>query len=161
MLFTEVQKPSYIHIPCRVASPRGRVQQKFRKCIVSFFSEQTLELVSSLMQIVLFVFLFSSAFFLSVCLSVFLSFASDSASSDTIVSTYLHVFQMEIPVSFMKVAVHRSRACELRECDLARFPYCVAHRWVRTAVDVLLSDCQYCKGTALFGRRGVWNTGDS
>ena len=28
----------------------------------------------------------------------------------------------------------------------------------RTAVDVLLSDCQYRKGTALNGRCGVWNT---
>ena len=31
----------------------------------------------------------------------------------------------------------------------------------RTAVDVLLSDCQYRKGTVLYGRCGVWNRGDS
>ena len=43
------------------------------------------------------------------------------------------------------------RACRLRECGLTRFPFWVAHRWGRTA-DVLLSDCQYHKGTALYGR---------
>ena len=52
-------------------------------------------------------------------------------------------------------------ACGLRECGLARFPFWVARRWGRTAVDVLLSDCQYRKGTALYGQCGVWNTGDS
>ena len=52
-------------------------------------------------------------------------------------------------------------ACRLRECGLARFPFWVARRWGRTAVDVLLSDCQYRKGTALYGQCGVWNTGDS
>ena len=50
-------------------------------------------------------------------------------------------------------------ACGLRECGLARFPFWVARRWGRTAVDVLLSDCQYRKGTALYGQCGVWNTG--
>ena len=30
--------------------------------------------------------------------------------------------------------------------------------WGRTAVDVLLSDCQHHKGTALCGQCGVWNT---
>ena len=34
----------------------------------------------------------------------------------------------------------------------------MARRWGRTAVDVLLSDCQYRKGTALCGQCGVWNT---
>ena len=53
------------------------------------------------------------------------------------------------------------RACGLRECGLARFPFWVARRWGRTAVDVLLSDCQYRKGTALCDQCGVWNTGDS
>ena len=53
------------------------------------------------------------------------------------------------------------RACGLRECGLARFPFWVARRWGRTAVDVLLSDCQYRKGTAPYGQCGVWNTGDS
>ena len=53
------------------------------------------------------------------------------------------------------------RACGLRGCSLARFPFCVARRWGRTAADVLLSDCQYRKGTALFDQCGVWNTGDS
>ena len=53
------------------------------------------------------------------------------------------------------------RACGLRECGMARFPFWVACRWGRTAVDVLLSDCQYHKGTALYGQCGVWNTGDS
>ena len=43
---------------------------------------------------------------------------------------------------------------------LARFPFCVAHRWGRTAADVLLSDCQYHTGTALYGRCGAWNAGD-
>ena len=52
-------------------------------------------------------------------------------------------------------------ACGLRECGLARFPFWVARRWGRTAVDVLLSDCQYRTGTALYGQCGVWNTGDS
>ena len=52
-------------------------------------------------------------------------------------------------------------ACGLRECGLARFPFWVARRWGRTAVDVLLSDCQYRKGTAPYGQCGVWNTGDS
>ena len=52
-------------------------------------------------------------------------------------------------------------ACGLRECGLARFPFWVARRWGRTAVDVLLSDCQYRKGTALYGQCGVWNSGDS
>ena len=42
------------------------------------------------------------------------------------------------------------RAWGLRECGLARFPYWAARRWGRTAVDVLLSDCQYRKGTALY-----------
>ena len=41
-------------------------------------------------------------------------------------------------------------ACGLRECGLARFPFWVARRWGRTAVDILLSDCQYCKGTVLY-----------
>ena len=49
-------------------------------------------------------------------------------------------------------------ACGLRECGLARFPFWVARRWGRTAVDVLLSDCQYRKGTAPYGQCGVWNT---
>ena len=40
------------------------------------------------------------------------------------------------------------RACGLGECGLARFPFWVACRWGRTAVDVLLSDCQFRKGTA-------------
>ena len=31
----------------------------------------------------------------------------------------------------------------------------MARRWGRTAVDVLLSDCQYRKGTALYGQC-VW-----
>ena len=53
------------------------------------------------------------------------------------------------------------RACGLRECGLASFPLWVARRWGRTAVDVLLSDCQYCKGTALYGQCWVWNIGDS
>ena len=53
------------------------------------------------------------------------------------------------------------RVCGLRECGLARFPFWVAHRWGRTAVDVLLSDCQYRKGTVLYGQCGVWNIGDS
>ena len=52
-------------------------------------------------------------------------------------------------------------ACGLRECGLARFPFWVARRWGRTAADVLLSDCQYRKGTAPYGQCGVWNTGDS
>ena len=52
------------------------------------------------------------------------------------------------------------RACGLRECGLARFPFWAARRWGRTAAHVLLSDCQYLKGTALYGRYGVWNTGD-
>ena len=50
-------------------------------------------------------------------------------------------------------------ACGPRECGLARFPFWVARRWGRTAVGVLLSDCQYRKGTALYGQCGVWNTG--
>ena len=53
------------------------------------------------------------------------------------------------------------RACGPRECGLARFPFWVARWWGRTAADVLLPDCQYRKGTALYGRCGVWNTGDS
>ena len=53
------------------------------------------------------------------------------------------------------------RTCELWEYCLARFPFWVAHRWSRTAVDVLLSDCQYRMGTAVYGQCGVWNTGDS
>ena len=53
------------------------------------------------------------------------------------------------------------RACGLRECGLVRFPFWVAHRWGRTAVDVLLSDCQYRKVTALYSQCGVWNTRDS
>ena len=48
--------------------------------------------------------------------------------------------------------------CGLWECGLARFPFWVARRCGRTAVDVLLSDCQYRKGTALYGQYGVWNT---
>ena len=52
-------------------------------------------------------------------------------------------------------------ACGLQECGLARFPFWVACRWGRTAVDVLLSDCQYRKGTAPYGQCGVWNIGDS
>ena len=43
----------------------------------------------------------------------------------------------------------------LREWGLARFPLCVAHRGGRTAADVLLSDCQYHRGTAVYGRCGV------
>ena len=43
----------------------------------------------------------------------------------------------------------------LRECGLARFPFWVARRGGRTAADVLLSDCQYRKGTSLYGRCGV------
>ena len=35
----------------------------------------------------------------------------------------------------------------------------MARRWGRTAVDVLLSDCQYRKGTVLYGQCGVWNIG--
>ena len=79
----------------------------------------------------------------------------------------LLICQMETPVSSMKVAVHHEgpsgfrTACGLQECGLARFPFWVAHRWGRTAVDVLLSDCQYRKGTALYSQCGVWNTGDS
>ena len=53
------------------------------------------------------------------------------------------------------------RACGLRECGLASFPFWVARRWGRTAADVLLSDCQDGKGPALYGRCRVWNTGDS
>ena len=53
------------------------------------------------------------------------------------------------------------RACGLRECGLARFRFWVARRWGRTAVDVLLSDCQYRKGTAPYGQCRVWNIGDS
>ena len=34
----------------------------------------------------------------------------------------------------------------------------MTRRWDRTAVDVLLSDCQYRKGTAQYGQCGVWNT---
>ena len=48
------------------------------------------------------------------------------------------------------------RACGLRECGLAGFPFWVACRGGRTAADVLLSDCQYHKGTALYGRCSVW-----
>ena len=48
-------------------------------------------------------------------------------------------------------------ACRLGECGLARFPFWVARRWGRTAVDVLLSGYQYRSGTALYGRYGVWN----
>ena len=59
---------------------------------------------------------------------------------------------METPVSSMKVSVgppgHR-RASGLRECGLARFPFLVVRRGGRTATDVVLSDCQYRKGTAL------------
>ena len=44
------------------------------------------------------------------------------------------------------------RACGLRECDLVRFCFWVDSRWGRIVVDVLLSDCQYRKGTALYGR---------
>ena len=51
-------------------------------------------------------------------------------------------------------------ACGLRGCGLARFPFWVARRWGRPAVDVLLSDCQYRKGTAPYGQYGVSNTGD-
>ena len=36
----------------------------------------------------------------------------------------------------------------------------MARRWGRTAVDVLFSDCQYRKGTALYSQCGVWNTGE-
>ena len=43
------------------------------------------------------------------------------------------------------------RACRLPEWGLATFPFWVACRGDRTA-DVLLSDCQYCKGTALYGQ---------
>ena len=53
------------------------------------------------------------------------------------------------------------RACGLWECCPARFPFWVARRWGRTAVDVLLFDCQYCKGTSLYGWSRVWNTGDN
>ena len=52
------------------------------------------------------------------------------------------------------------RACELRECGLARFPFWAGRRGGRTAVDALLSDYQYRKGTALYGRCRVWNAGD-
>ena len=66
----------------------------------------------------------------------------------------------------MRVAVHcrflrLAQSLRLWECGLARFPFWVARRWGRTAVDVLLSDCQYRKGTALYGQCGVWNIGDS
>ena len=49
------------------------------------------------------------------------------------------------------------RACRLRECDLARFPFPVAHREDRTAADVRLSDSWYCKGTALYGLSDTGN----
>ena len=39
----------------------------------------------------------------------------------------------------------------LQECGLAGFLIWVACRGVRTAADVLLSDCQYRKGTAPYG----------
>ena len=51
------------------------------------------------------------------------------------------------------------RACELQGCGLARFTSWAAHRGCRTATDVLLSDCQYWKGTALYGQCGVQNIG--
>ena len=38
------------------------------------------------------------------------------------------------------------RACRLQECGVARFPLWVARRWSRTAIHVLLSDCQYRDG---------------
>ena len=44
------------------------------------------------------------------------------------------------------------RACELLGCGLARFPSWAACRGGRTAVEVLLSDCQYRKVTALYGQ---------
>ena len=49
-------------------------------------------------------------------------------------------------------------ACGLRECGLARFPFWAALRGGRTAVDVLLSDCQNHKGIALYGWCQVRNT---
>ena len=45
-----------------------------------------------------------------------------------------------------------NRAWGLQECGLARFPFWAACRGGRSAADVLLSDCQYCKGTVLYGR---------
>ena len=58
----------------------------------------------------------------------------------------LLIRQMETPVSSMEVAVHRSSPQATTE--LAGYGV-----WSgRTAADVLLSDCQYCKGTALYGR---------
>ena len=71
----------------------------------------------------------------------------------------LLVRQIETPVSSMKVAVQR-RSPRLWECGLARFPFWAARIGGRTAVNILLSDCQYRKGTALYGRSGVWNTAD-
>ena len=49
------------------------------------------------------------------------------------------------------------RACGLRVCGLVRFPFWVACRGGRTAADVSLSDCQYCKGAALYGWCRVYN----
>ena len=46
-------------------------------------------------------------------------------------------------------------ACGLRDCGLARFPFWVIRRGGRIAANVLLSYCQYRKGTARYGKYGV------